>query len=144
MQNPVNCEMSGCQDDPIRIAPLFRGKVCTCQWVLVFLVNFFRPFALDKHNIKWSKKTKGETQCFAKESSGHLHVLRLHFVLIENGKTFLGKRSAFCKQYFSLRDTSVFYILTCVTVGFAVRNIRSRYHGWFLVFGLAVAVISLE
>ena len=29
MQNQVNCEMSGCQNHPIRITPYFRGKGST-------------------------------------------------------------------------------------------------------------------
>ena len=61
MQNPVNCEIPGCQNDAIRIAPLFRGKVCWCQWVLVFLVKFFRPFAPDNGNIKRLNKKKGNS-----------------------------------------------------------------------------------
>ena len=72
-----NCEMSGCQNDPFRIVPLFAAKSVGVNEFSYFLP---RPFAPDIDNIK--RRIKGETQCFAKELSGHL--LKSRVVLIEN------------------------------------------------------------
>ena len=66
---------------------------------------FYRPLEPENDNIKQRKK--GETQCFAKESSGHL--LKLRFVLIENRwKKVLEEPQAICKR--TSRDTSVFIL----------------------------------